>query len=572
MQNAASSKNDQVEPVDFHHRAPVSSLMAAVQMVDLPEGGEGLAWIASHDPDQLQLIPGLQPASIAAAAAGDQQALAYLRFTAQHHAAYPSGSAMNELDRALLQASEASSKGDDCALYTAFEGLGHRAPLYEVIEAREEHTMALFAEAARQGELAAFVWMHAICIKTWTTFTQEMMPIAAKAGQLSILQYLRSGPEPEYWDSDTTAAAVPHLHCLQWLLSTDAPGGPCEYAGGILGQIAQHHGLHGVQWFCAHCEDVEDELDDGDVLVTAVKLSDRSMIQWLRAQHPPPPWHASLCRAAVECENITMLGWLRSQDPPCLWDESVTAAAASRDIKILQWLRAQEPPCLWGPSTWAAAARSGKLEILTWLRDQDPPCPWDATCAEAAASRQSLETLQWLQHNARLCEPCTTSSVIAARRGDLPMLEWLSDNGTPLTGDLYIAAAVHNQTHILNSLINRSIVLPEAPSEPIDVFFTITPMRMFLSDIKMPLHDRHRQHVNQARRACCMFHALIRWFRRAVSDPSRRAHLAFDSSAKDRSGQLLLMRLSRLPPELINKIAVAAQLQHDVLHRSLCLA
>ncbi len=541
-------------------------------MVDLPVDGEGLSWIASHDPDRLQLIPGLQPASVAAAAAGDQQALAYLRFTAQHHAAYPSGSAMNELDRALLQASDISSNGADDALSKIFQGLGQHAPRYEVFRAREQHTMEQFAEAVRQGELAAYMWMRAICIKTWSTLTQEIMPIAAEAGQLSILQYLRSGPAPEFWDSDTTTAALPHLNCLKWLLSTDAPGGSCEYRGGILCDIAEHHGLPGVQWFCERCEDMH-SFDTGAILVTAVELNDRPMLQWLRAQNPPPPWTVAVCSAAVEFQNLIMLSWLRSQEPPCLWDELVTAAAASRDLKILQWLRAQEPPCPWGPSTWAAAAGSGKLEVLTWLRDQDPPCPWDATCAEAAASRQSLETLLWLLHNGRLCEPwCTKSSVIAACRGDLPMLEWLSDNGTPLTGDLYIAAAKQNHSHILRYLISRNTALPEAPSGPISCFYTSTPMKMFLSDIKMPLHREDRQHVNQARSACCLFHGLIRWFKRAVSDPSRRAHLAFDSLAKDRSGQLLLMRLSRLPPELISKIAVAAKLQHDVPHPSLRLA
>ena len=77
-----------------------------MQMLDLPADGEGLSWIVEQDATQLLLIPGLQPASIAAAAAGDQQALAYLLFTAQHHAAYPGVCALTPLDEACLQASE----------------------------------------------------------------------------------------------------------------------------------------------------------------------------------------------------------------------------------------------------------------------------------------------------------------------------------------------------------------------------------------------------------------------------------------------------------------------------------
>ena len=73
-------------------------------MVDLPADDEGLSWIVSRDPTKLLLIPGLQPSSIAAAAAGDQQALAYLRFTAQHFAAHAGTRLLNPLDRACLAA------------------------------------------------------------------------------------------------------------------------------------------------------------------------------------------------------------------------------------------------------------------------------------------------------------------------------------------------------------------------------------------------------------------------------------------------------------------------------------
>ena len=43
------------------------------------------------------------------------------------------------------------------------------------------------------------------------------------------------------------------------------------------------------------------------------------------------------------------------------------------------------------------------------------------------------------------------------------------------------------------------------------------------------------------------------------------AHRAYDTLAEDTSGQMLLVRLCMLPPELIGKIAVAAELQHDLL-------
>ncbi|KAK9843168.1 hypothetical protein WJX74_007913 [Apatococcus lobatus] len=61
--------------------------MVPRKTLQLPTSSEGLGWIASQGPSQPLLIPGLQMASITAAGAGDAQALAYIRFTAQQFAA-----------------------------------------------------------------------------------------------------------------------------------------------------------------------------------------------------------------------------------------------------------------------------------------------------------------------------------------------------------------------------------------------------------------------------------------------------------------------------------------------------
>ncbi len=529
-------------------------------MVELPADGEGLSWIARHDPTMLQLIPGLQPISIAAAAAGDQQALAYLRFAAQHHAVYPGGSALNDLDRILVKVEEAAHAGDD---YKARSARQDDAQLANLIKARDDHTLSLITQAIREGELAALIWMRAICVQMRSMFLMGLTLQAARAGQLAILKHLRS--QSEYWDEDTTAEALPHLDCLKWLLAADAPGAPCPHSAGILCDIARHHGLPAVQWFCEHCEHVETELCDTGILETAVELADRPMVEWLRARDVPAPWDAWVCAAAVHRGDISMLGWLRSLNPPCPWDESVTAAAASRDVKTLQWLRAQEPPCPWGPSTCAAAAKSGKLEVLMWLRDGHPPCPWDAMCAEAACSQPDVKILQWLLQQQGHWEPRTQSICVsnAAKMGHLAMLEWLSSIGALLPGDLYAAAAQAGHMHILRFLQSRKVALPANPGKIYVFPHKQLALQMFLSDIGI-LHESNMRKVRQARRACCMFHGLVRWCRRAVSDPSRKAHLAFDSLVKDRSGQMLLLQLSQLPPELINKIGVAAELQYEV--------
>ncbi len=533
--------------------------------MDLPSDGEGLSWIAGHDPARLQLIPGLQPASIEAAAAGDQKALAYLRFTAQHHAAYPGICAQDDFDRAIVQISKDSN---DPAGYSLLKALEKRDALFmELFHDRQHHTVKQCAQAIHEGQLGALMWLRAICLETWTIDDLDLMDTAAAAGHLGILKFLCTAPYPVFWDEETSAAALPHLECLKWLLSTDAPEGPCPYGNGILSQIAGQHGLPALQWFYAHSSVVDVKTWNVGILETAAGLGDQPMGEWLRAQKPPAPWDESVCRAAARQGKIGMLHWLRSQRPPCPWDESVTAAAARSDIKTLHWLRAQVPPCPWGQSTCTAAARSGHLEVLIWLRSQDPPCPWDQQkCTEAAAGQPNVEMMRWLCDGHDVADPSTMLECThkAARTGNLAMLEWLCHHGVPLTGSLYAVAADHNHSHILRFLHSRKVAPPTHPIGGIMTLYIKMTVWMFLCDIGAHLSDAKRQHVLQTRRACCLFLGLVRWCRRAVSDPSRRAHLAFDSLAKDRSGQLLLTRLSRLPPELISKIAVAAELQHDI--------
>ena len=95
--------------------------MVDVQMLDLPADVEGLRWIVSQDPTRLLLIPGLLPASVAAAAAGDQQALAHLRSTAERHAADPHAYPLSPLDRVCIEASEIRTEEGYGEFYEALE-------------------------------------------------------------------------------------------------------------------------------------------------------------------------------------------------------------------------------------------------------------------------------------------------------------------------------------------------------------------------------------------------------------------------------------------------------------------
>ncbi len=553
-------------------------------MVDLPADGKGLGWIVSHDPCRLLLIPGLQPASITAAAAGDQQALAYLRFTAQHYAAHPKACSLSPLDKVCLEFTKHGSRD-----INEFEAeLQESNPrVYNIFRARETFTRELLEGAARTGQLAAMKWIRAICPRTSYSESSELASLAVAHGHLEVLKYICSGPTAYLQDLEyLSAGAADHLECIKWLFSQGMPQ-ECSLDGCVLTGIARDHGLSRLQWLYENC-DIAEEFADPDLLVVAVEKGDQPLLVWLRALNPPVPWSISVCLAAAKCGNISMLAWLRGQEPPCPWDERVTSSAAAQGhLAMLQWLRTQQPPCPWGTNTCRAAARCGRLTILRWLRGQVPPCPWDAACYALSKSQQlavpqwlhahgcpfdeqtaltaarwrNLQMLQWLHSVGCPLHPQCLG--IAVCHGNLAMLEWLCEQGCSLTGGLYIAAAEAKQSHMLKYLYSKRVPVsgPSCSRMAPGIFL---PHLLFLTDIGIQLPQPDKQRVAQARKAHCTFHGLVRWCRLAVSDPSRGAFHAFDSLAEDTSGQVLLSRLCMLPQELLNKIAIAAELQHDI--------
>ncbi len=554
-------------------------------MVDLPADDEGLSWIVSRDPTKLLLIPGLQPSSIAAAAAGDQQALAFVRFTAQHFAAHAGTRLLSPLDKACLAACKVTGPESYDIFFTALQ---EKTPqLARIFEARQTHTQDMLDAAASEGRLSAMKWIRAICPRIFYSESSNLMDLAAKKGHLAVLRYLGSGPNPKPWNTYLTSLAAPHLDCIKWLLSAGVCGGynPCSHH--ILSLVAECHGLAALQWLRAHCN-----LSAGFWNITvcehAADVGDHAMLEWLRAQSPPVPWGVQVCGGAAARGDISMLSWARNQRPPAPWGVRVTAAAADDDVETLKWLRAQDPPCPWDASSCKAAVCSGCMDTLIWLRGQDPPCPFSTQCTSIAAAWSNLEVLQWL--HARGCPlgpstarmatfgrnvtmlkwlqsvgcPPSDDCIRTACQGDLATFEWLCDQGCQLTGKLYyIAARGHNRL-VLGFLHRKKVPFPAITKTcswsllvPLDIL-------MFLVDIGMHLPVEKLQLVEEARRAHCTFHGLIRWCRQAISDPSKGSHHAFDAMAEDGSGQLLLTRLCMLPPELISKIALSAHLQHDI--------
>ncbi|KAK9822949.1 hypothetical protein WJX74_008129 [Apatococcus lobatus] len=339
-------------------------------MVELRHEAEGLNWIISQEPLQLLLIPGLQSASITAAAAGNHQALSYLRFVAQYSAAHRSMLNPSEMDMCCLRAAELHPEDSDDEFVLEEGLLEISKEIRDAFLSRQDtFTAELLRQAVEEGQLAALQWIMALCHRIYGD-DEELMQLAASRGRLEVMQFLRSGPRPAPWNEEVTQAAVQHPLCLQWLLTQPEP---CPHHQGIVEKAARCGSLEALK-----------VLHAAKLLITVVETSvcrnaaahpssSIPMLQWLRAQAPPVRWSESTCRVAASTGNLALLQWLRAQNPPCPWGITCAFAAANtNNLGLLKWLLAQSPPCPWSHSCEVAATRAGNVAMLQWLRAQNP--------------------------------------------------------------------------------------------------------------------------------------------------------------------------------------------------------
>ena len=563
-------------------------------MLELPEDGEGLRWIISQGPSQLLLIPGLHPASIVAAAAGDAEALSFLHSRAQQHAASGSRS-ITPLDETCAEASRATSFAKLEEVRNTLEGNQQVGKAYV---ARRTYTLKLLHAAAKGGCLAALQWLQALCHHSVPVNddndTRELLEDAAEGGHLNILKHLCSGIACPPWPPTILALAANHPECLEWLLRQEPQ---CPHDEDTLPEVAAAGNLPALQYLRLHPEKFMPLTDwNEDVTTRAAQAGQLAVIQWLRGLNPPVPWDKTASSGAAYYGHLSVLQWIHGQVPPCPWSSvSTRNAAFVGELGILQWLRTRSSPCPWDASCAAAAAEQqpkffiSEIERLTvgqdppsatdalhmrnaackqdlatlqWLRNQTPPAPWDERCTEAAAGND-ITILKWILSQDPPCPLRPDSWSQAVCRGNLPMLKLLSKHGCMPTGQAYYEAAWRGHISILRWLHRKQVPVPNAHSTPPTVCIS-SPVLLFLGDIHAPLPPPEQSQLMLARKTFCTFHGLLRWCRHAVSDPSRGMDRAFDALSTDTSGQTLLVWLSLLPPDLRNKIAVAAGLQHDL--------
>ena len=191
--------------------------------------------------------------------------------------------------------------------------------------------------------------------------------------------------------------------------------------------------------------------------------------------------------------------------------------------------------CPWDAcSSWYAAA-SGNLGMLQWLLSQDSPCPLPSACMDVTISNQ-----QW------------------------PVMQYLHSERWPLKGSVYYQAASHPQV-LFWLHVPASTTIPKDAAELWSLSQAPSDAVMVLGDMGVPLPEAATQRLLLARRTFCTFHGLLRWACSALASLRGGHGHANDCSAPGMTGKHLLIRLSMLPQELINKIARLAGLQQILL-------
>ena len=205
--------------VDLLHKI---NMVVCVQMVDLPKGAQGLAWIAAQGPARLLLIPGLEATSITAAALGDKWALKAVHIRAQEHAAASANksqpSPLEQFMSAHLDPQQSSTQEQGDGLQQV---IGSDAQLEHDFWQHQHVFAAQLEKAIQKGQSTAVKLLWALCSHSLRQC--QVMRAAASCGNLDILRLLRSGPYPAPWDRGVVMAALPHVACLKWLITQDPP-------------------------------------------------------------------------------------------------------------------------------------------------------------------------------------------------------------------------------------------------------------------------------------------------------------------------------------------------------------
>ncbi|KAK9830868.1 hypothetical protein WJX74_010886 [Apatococcus lobatus] len=415
-------------------------------MAQVPFAGEGLDWIAHQEPEKLLLIPGLQAATIAAAAAGDQGALTALSNAVQHFAA-----------------------NEDACLRAL------RAPLYS-----EAEMQLSSLQATQAHQISKLADMQSHQMHKLQAYQANVLAAARRAANAQDQQSLAAHLAGAQHAAKETAlvaesGGLPDLSELpdaNQRLANPSVIQQCDpemqqATVHVLRKAARHGRLAALMWLQALC--LPFDLASAGLMAAAAREGQLRIMQFLRAAPIPAP----LTNEDSRCARFhpDCLRWLLEQDAPCdssaikalaksgdlatlqlvyargrtsphAWDTEVTCLAASNaQWPTVKWLRGMPRPCPWDASCTTAAAQQGNLPMLQWLRSQPQPCPWDRRCTAALAEAGNLSGLQWARSQDPPA-PWISKRIMktAVEHGRLNVLEWLLMLGHSLPSSTYIWA------------------------------------------------------------------------------------------------------------------------------------
>ena len=274
--------------------------------------------------------------------------------------------------------------------------------------------------------------------------TVEFCMIAAKAGNLEVLQQLHELRCP--WDVTccTEAAAQGHLHCLTYAHEQGAP-----WDAGTCGAAAKNKHMECLTYLIENSCPV-----DGAVSRAAIANCDLEML--IFAHENLLPWEDDMCMLAALAGSLPCLKYLH--EAGCeLTSETCAAAGGGPGPGRLECLKyAHENGAPWTVSTTIAAAKSYNISGLQYAHQNGCPIdkrvcigaikvncsrimvrymgenkfPFDANMCRLAAKQGSDHIVQFLHIYG--CPWSVTTTRDAAAGGHIDALKYAAERGCPV--------------------------------------------------------------------------------------------------------------------------------------------
>ena len=236
-------------------------------------------------------------------------------------------------------------------------------------------------ESAQPNDICTL--KYCIDNKLTDVLTVECCMIAAKAGDLEVLQQLHELRCP--WDVTccTEAAAQGHLHCLTYAHEQGAP-----WDAGTCAAAAKNKHIECLTYL------IENSCPaDGAVSRAAIANCDLEML--IFAHENLLPWEDDMCMLAAHAGSLPCLKYLH--EAGCdLTSETCAAAATRYDYECLRCAHDNGAP--WTVSTTIAAAKIGELTRFKYVHQNG--CPIDKqVCMTAIKAGCARDMLRYMGEN-----------------------------------------------------------------------------------------------------------------------------------------------------------------------------